>query len=268
MDRKKKNSHGNSKNCQSISRCQDSQFFTHLVYEVTTCTFYRDYFLVSEKCFSGRNPIVLMGDSKTIYLLQALNELKETRKWAALHVADNCCFHYRRVSSVNCWLILKCSNYFKMSISSDDWVFFFFSFLFSIFHPPAAYAQNFSGINLQKNKFWFQYWHLSSVEGKLTYRCYFSNPKNPTLLVNALCLSNTIIKEGMLILLNFTILTRIGFRYFLLNRILMLLNVNIFFYSCFWYLLYCCTNFFVDTSTHEFFILFYWTLLSSVSLLE
>lgn len=27
---------------------------------------------------------------------QALNELKETRKWAAWHVADNCCFHYRR----------------------------------------------------------------------------------------------------------------------------------------------------------------------------
>ncbi|XP_022149858.1 protein prenyltransferase alpha subunit repeat-containing protein 1 [Momordica charantia] len=27
---------------------------------------------------------------------QVLNELKETRKWAALHVADNCCFHYRR----------------------------------------------------------------------------------------------------------------------------------------------------------------------------
>lgn len=155
------------------------------------------------------------------------------------------------------------------NVNKFRWLsFFFFSFLFSIFHPPAAYAQNFSGINLQKNKFWFQYWHLSSVEGKLTYRCYFSNPKNPTLLVNALCLSNTIIKEGMLILLNFTILTRIGFRYFLLNRILMLLNVNIFFYSCFWYLLYCCTNFFVDTSTHEFFILFYWTLLSSVSLLE
>ncbi|XP_038890505.1 uncharacterized protein LOC120080039 isoform X2 [Benincasa hispida] len=27
---------------------------------------------------------------------QALNALEETRKWAALHVADNCCFHYRR----------------------------------------------------------------------------------------------------------------------------------------------------------------------------
>ncbi|XP_008441833.2 uncharacterized protein LOC103485879 [Cucumis melo] len=27
---------------------------------------------------------------------QVLYELNETRKWAALHVADNCCFHYRR----------------------------------------------------------------------------------------------------------------------------------------------------------------------------
>ncbi|XP_022937607.1 protein prenyltransferase alpha subunit repeat-containing protein 1 isoform X1 [Cucurbita moschata] len=27
---------------------------------------------------------------------QVLNEVKKTRKWAALHVADNCCFHYRR----------------------------------------------------------------------------------------------------------------------------------------------------------------------------
>ncbi|XP_054779866.1 uncharacterized protein LOC129287668 isoform X2 [Prosopis cineraria] len=27
---------------------------------------------------------------------QALHELERTRNWAALHVADNCCFHYRR----------------------------------------------------------------------------------------------------------------------------------------------------------------------------
>lgn len=27
---------------------------------------------------------------------QVLSELKKSRSWAALHVADNCCFHYRR----------------------------------------------------------------------------------------------------------------------------------------------------------------------------
>ena len=29
---------------------------------------------------------------------QVLHELKKSRNWAGLHVADNCCFHYRRVS--------------------------------------------------------------------------------------------------------------------------------------------------------------------------
>lgn len=29
---------------------------------------------------------------------QALHELKKSRNWAGLHVADNSCFHYRRVS--------------------------------------------------------------------------------------------------------------------------------------------------------------------------
>ncbi|MCI05471.1 protein prenyltransferase alpha subunit repeat-containing protein 1-like, partial [Trifolium medium] len=25
-----------------------------------------------------------------------LSEMKKSRSWAALHVSDNCCFHYRR----------------------------------------------------------------------------------------------------------------------------------------------------------------------------
>jgi len=32
------------------------------------------------------------------WCLQVLDELNKSRKWAELHVADNCCFHYRRVS--------------------------------------------------------------------------------------------------------------------------------------------------------------------------
>jgi len=30
--------------------------------------------------------------------LKVLDELKESTRWSELHVADNCCFHYRRVS--------------------------------------------------------------------------------------------------------------------------------------------------------------------------
>jgi hypothetical protein len=30
--------------------------------------------------------------------LQVLHELKKSRNWAGLHVADNSCFHYRTVS--------------------------------------------------------------------------------------------------------------------------------------------------------------------------
>jgi len=29
---------------------------------------------------------------------QVLDELKKSTRWSELHVADNCCFHYRRVS--------------------------------------------------------------------------------------------------------------------------------------------------------------------------
>ena len=111
------------------------------------------------KMFSELNPIVLMRVSKNIYL-QALYELNETRKWAALHVADNCCFHYRRVSSVNCWMIIKCSIVSKCrKVPMTEFLFFF----------SAAYAQNFSRIKLRRNKFWSHSRHLSSVEGKFVY---------------------------------------------------------------------------------------------------
>jgi hypothetical protein len=30
-------------------------------------------------------------------LLKVLDELNKSTKWTELHVADNCCFHYRRV---------------------------------------------------------------------------------------------------------------------------------------------------------------------------
>ena len=30
--------------------------------------------------------------------LQVLHELKKSKNWAGLHIADNSCFHYRRVS--------------------------------------------------------------------------------------------------------------------------------------------------------------------------
>jgi hypothetical protein len=35
--------------------------------------------------------------------MQVSGELQRTKRWAQSHVADNCCFHYRRVSF---WLLL------------------------------------------------------------------------------------------------------------------------------------------------------------------
>jgi len=32
------------------------------------------------------------------YTMQVSAELEETKLWAQSHIADNCCFHYRRVS--------------------------------------------------------------------------------------------------------------------------------------------------------------------------
>lgn len=33
-----------------------------------------------------------------LIVMQASLELQDTKRWAQSHVADNCCFHYRRVS--------------------------------------------------------------------------------------------------------------------------------------------------------------------------
>lgn len=74
-------------------------------------------------------------------------------------------------SSEFCKLLndLKMLSCFKMSESSNDWVsFFFFS---------AAFAHNFSRVKLRRNKFWSHSPHLSSVEGKFVYWCYFSDAK-------------------------------------------------------------------------------------------
>lgn len=47
---------------------------------------------------------------------QVLTELLRTKRWAQLHVGDNCCFHYRR-----CLLLHLCQN--KSSVSRENKVF-------------------------------------------------------------------------------------------------------------------------------------------------
>lgn len=188
--------------------------------------------------FSELNPIVLMGVSKNIYL-QVLYELNETRKWAALHVADNCCFHYRRVSSVNCWMILKCSVVSRCRKVPMTEFLFFFQRLLLIILAESSCAEINSSLTLRI----YQVWKVN-----LSIDVILVMPKSSSLSVNALCSSSIIIKWVIFSILNFTIMIRLEIRYFLLYRILMLLSVRSFLKSCFWYLHYSCTNFFIDAS--------------------
>lgn len=134
-----------------------------------TCTFCNNFQILFRKnVFLGSICIVLIGHSKNIYL-QVLNEVKKTRKWAALHVADNCCFHYRRVSFVNCLVIIQYSNYFEMTVKFWSLSFFpsFQRLMLKILEDTTC-TEISSGLSVDI----YQMWKVNFV-----YPCLFSNRK-------------------------------------------------------------------------------------------
>lgn len=126
-----------------------------------------------------------MGDSKNIHL-SVVEWIKGNQKMVSVAFCWQLLLPLSQSEFCKLLNDLKCSNYFGMTESSDARVFF----------PPAAHAQNFRGINLHRNKFWSQHWHLSTVEGNLSIDDFLVIPKSNSLLVNVLSTCNTIISNG------------------------------------------------------------------------
>lgn len=67
--------------------------------------------------------------------LKVLDELKKSTRWSELHVADNCCFHYRRVSRLPMFTVGTTSFLEAEFIWLDD-----FHIICNIFLEPVQYV--------------------------------------------------------------------------------------------------------------------------------
>ncbi|GJN32905.1 hypothetical protein PR202_gb21448 [Eleusine coracana subsp. coracana] len=61
--------------------------------ELKLCALILSYSPKNESTWSHR---YLLPAAPNFCILKVLNELKKSTRWSELHIADNCCFHYRR----------------------------------------------------------------------------------------------------------------------------------------------------------------------------